>query len=161
MAVESISTLISIFGNAFNTATAFTELIKTNKGEPRILLEELKKNNTLCWLVTNGESKPTRIIPKLSVKTYNRLLEKGFDFNKLSPRKKIVKGHPRLKNKDLSAFVGKDVANLVVGIYDRINEMQTILDADPTNKHIDWDRRMVNLHKRILLLMAHLRGWTK
>ena len=161
MAIESFSTLISIFGNALNTATAFSELIRTNKGETRILLDELKKNNTLCWLVTNGKSKPTNIIPKLSVKTYTRLLEKGFDFNRLSPKKKIVKGHPRLKNSDLSAFIGKDVANLVVGIYDRINEMQTILDADPTNQHINWDRRMINLHKRILLLMAHLRGWTK
>lgn len=159
MAVETISTIIGIFGNALNTAAAFTQLIQTSKGEPRVLLEELKKNNTLCWLVTNRESKPAKIIPKLSVKTYNKLLEKGFDFNKISPKKKIVKGHPRLKDKDLAPFIGKDVANLVVGIYDRINEMQTILDADPTNKRIDFKRRMYNLHKRILLLMAHLTGW--
>jgi hypothetical protein len=161
MAVESLSTLMSILGNVTSSAAAFTELIKKNRGETRILLEELKKNNTLCWLVTNGKSKPTTVIPKLSVQAYSRLLEKGFDFNRLSPRKKIVKGHPRLKNSSLSAFIGKDVANLVVGIYDRINEMQTILDADPANPHINWDRRMINLHKRILLLMAHLRGWTK
>jgi len=159
MAVETISTIISVFGNALNTASAFTELVRTNKGEARVLLEELKKNNTLCWPVTNRESKSTKIIPKLSVKTYSRLLEKGFDFNKLSAKKKTIKGHARLKDKDLAAFVGSDVAKLVEGIYDRINELQTIFDADPRNKRIDWERRMMNLHKRILLLMAHLHGW--
>ncbi len=161
MVVETIPTIISIFGNAINTASAFAELIKTNKGEVRVLLEELKKNNVLCWLVTNRESKITRIIPKLSVKTYSNLLEKGFDFNKISPRKKTVKGHARLKDKDLSAFIGRDVTKLVEGIYDRINELQTIFDADPKNKRIDWERRMLNLHKRILLLMAHLHGWAE
>jgi hypothetical protein len=161
MAVETISTIIGIFGNALNTASTFTDLIRTNKGEARVLLEELKKNNTLCWLVTNRESKSTRIIPKLSVKTYARLLEKGFDFNRISPKKKIVKGHLRLKDKDLSAFIGRDMARLVEGIYDRINELQIIFDADPKNKHIDWDRRMLNLHKRILLLMANLGGWAE
>ena len=159
MAVETISTIVSIFGNALNTASAFSELIKTNKGEASLLLEELKKNNTLCWLVTDRESKPQKIIPKLSVGAYDKLLEKGFDFNKISPKKKNVKGHPRLKDNDLSNFIGKDTATLVVGIYDRIKEMQTIMDADPKNKRIDWERRMNNLHKRILLLMAHLRGW--
>jgi len=92
MAVETISTIISVFGNALNTASAFTELVRTNKGEARVLLEELKKNNTLCWLVTNRESKSTKIIPKLSVKTYSRLLEKGFDFNKLSMVRELL-GH--------------------------------------------------------------------
>jgi len=161
MAVESFSALMSIVGNAIHSATAFSELIQKNKGETRLLLEELKKNNTLCWLVTNGKARPTSIVPKLGVAAYLRLLEKGFDFNRLSPRNKIIKGHPRLKDGGLSPFIGKDVANLVVAIYDRVNEMQTILDADPDNPHINWDRRMINLHKRILLLMAHLRGWTR
>ena len=161
MAIDSISTIVGIFGNAINTASAFTELIRTKRGEPRVLLEELKKNNTLCWLVTDRETKAVKIIPKLSAKTYSKLLENGFDFNKISPNKKIVKGHPRLKDKDLSAFVGSDVAKLTEAIYDRINELQTNFDADPRNKRIDWERRMLNLHKRILLLMAHLRGWAE
>jgi hypothetical protein len=93
----------------------------------------------------------------LETKAYDRLLEKNFNFNDLSPKKKKVQGTASLKNSDLAPFLGRDVALLVEGIYDRIKEMQTILKVDPGNTRIDWDRRVINLHKRILLLMLHLR----
>jgi hypothetical protein len=46
----------------------------------------------------------------------------------------------------------------VEGIYDRIKEVQLIFQVDPVNRNIDWNRRIINLNKRILLLMTHLRG---
>jgi hypothetical protein len=161
MVIETISTLFSTFGSAASTAKTFKELIGNNRGDARMLLEELKRNDTLCWLAADREVNVRKIIPQLSIKTYDRLLEKNFDLNKLSPGKKIVAGHPRLQDKDLSAFIGKDIAHLVESIYDRIKEMQLIYQIDPRNKRINWDRRIINLHKRILLLMAHLKGWPK
>jgi len=161
MVIDTISTLFSTLGTATSTAKVFKELIGNNRGDARILLEELKRNDTLCWLAADREVDVQKIIPQLSTKTYDQLLEKNFDFNKLNPRKKIITGNSRLQDKDLSAFVGKDIANLVESIYDRIKEMQLIHQVDPQNKRINWNRRIVNLHKRILLLMAHLKGWPK
>lgn len=159
MALETISTLFASLGTAASTLKAFSELISSNRGEARILLEELKRNATLSWLGVEREVEPQKIIPQLSTKAYDRLIEKNFDFNHLSPRKKIIKGNARLEDSDLSSFIGKDVANLIEGIYDRIKEMQLIFEVDPANERIDWNRRILNLNKRILLLMSHLRGW--
>ncbi len=161
MVLETISSLFSTLGTAANTAKAFQDLLKQRKGEARLLLEELKKNSTLCWLVVEREVEPVKVIPQFSVKAYDRLLEAGYNFNKLAaPRKRIIQGDDRLQDSDLASFIGKDVANLVEGIYDRIKEMRLIFQIDPNNERIDWNRRIINLHKRILLLMFHLRGWS-
>jgi hypothetical protein len=157
MVLQTISTLFSTLGTAASTAKAFTELLQNRKGEARLLLEELKKDSTLSWLVVARQVEPQKVIPKLSTKAYDRLLEKNFNFNDLSPKKKKILGTSTLQDSDLSSFIGKDVANLVEGIYDRIKEMQLIFEVDPTNTRINWDRRIINLHKRILLLMTHLR----
>ncbi|MCJ7434765.1 MAG: hypothetical protein MUO77_14865 [Anaerolineales bacterium] len=161
MVIETLSTLFSTLGTATSTAKVFKELIGNNRGDARILLEELKRNDTLCWLAADREVDAKKIIPQLSTKIYDQLLEKNFDLNKLSPKKKIITGNSRLQDKDLSSFIGKDIANLMESIYDRIKEMHLIYQVDPQNKRINWDRRVVNLHKRILLLMAHLKGWPK
>src|SRR5258708_13382660 len=160
MVLDTISTLFSSLGTAANTAKAFRDLLQKNKGEVRVLLDELKKNSTLSWLVVDREAEPQRIIPQLSTKAYDRLLEKGFNFNDLSPRKRIVRGNSNLEDSDLSSFIARDVANLVEGIYDRINEMQLVLQVDPDTQPLTCNRRVINLHKRILLLMFHLKGWT-
>lgn len=159
MALETISALFATLGTASNTVKAFRELIGNNRGDARLLLEELKRNATLSWLGVEREVEPRKIIPQLSTKTYDHLIEKNFDFNNLSPKKKIIKGNARLEDSDLSSFIGKDVANLIEGIYDRIKEMQLIFQVDPESERIDWNRRIINLNKRILLLMSHLKGW--
>ncbi|HEY2982095.1 MAG TPA: hypothetical protein VGJ22_13005 [Anaerolineales bacterium] len=161
MVLETISTLFSTLGTAADTTKAFKELLHNNRGEPRLLLEELKKNATLCWLVVEREVEPQTAVEKMSVAVYDRLLEKGFDFNRLSPGKHRIRRVARLEDSDLASFLGNDVARLVESIYDRIKEMQLVYQVDPDNERIDWNRRVLNLHKRILLLMSHLRGWSE
>ncbi len=161
MALETIGTLFTTLNTAANTTKVFKELLANKKGQVRLLLEELKKNSTLLWLAVKREVEPRKIVPQLSTKAYDRLLEENYNFNKLtSVGKRMVKGGARFEDSDLASFIGKDVANLVEGIYDRIKEMQVIFQVDPKNKRIDWNRRVINLHKRILLLMFHLKGWT-
>ena len=104
---------------------------------------------------------PKKIIPQLSTKAYDRLLEENYNFNNLvSSKKRTVKGGTQFEDSDLSSFIGKDVSNLVEAIYDRIKEMKVIFEVDPDDERVDWNRRVINLHKRILLLMFHLKGWT-
>ena len=157
MVLETLSTLFSTLGSAASTTKAFKELLVSNKGEARLLLEELKKNATLSWLAVERQVEPQKIIPQLETKVYDRLLEKNYNFNDLSPKKKRILGTASLKNSDLAPFIGREVAFLVEAIYDRIKEMQTIFQVDPCNARIDWSRRVINLHKRILLLMLQLR----
>ena len=160
MVLATMSTLFSTVGTAANTAKAFKELLANKKGEVRLLLQELKRDSTLSWLVVNREVEARKVIPQLSTRAYDRLLEQGYNFNYLaSPQKRIVRGDARFEDSDLSSFIGRDVANLVEGIYDRINEMKVILEVDPDDQRIDWNRRVINLHKRVLLLTFHLRGY--
>ena len=158
MVLETIASLFSTLGSAASTAKAFSKLLQNRKGETRLLLEELKNNSTLTWLAVERAVEPQKVIPKFSTKAYDRLLEKNFNFNDLSPRKKILEGNTGLKDSDLASFIGKDVQNLVESIYDRIKELLLIFQVDPTNARIDWNRRIINIHKRILLLMVHLRS---
>ncbi len=162
MVLESLGTLFSTLNTATNTARVFKELLANKKGEVRLLLEELKRNSTLSWLAIDREVEPRKIIPQLSTQAYDRLLECNYDFNHIAPAgRRLVRGNLRLEDSDLASFVGKDVANLVEGIYDRIKEMQVIFQVDPKNKRINWNRRVLNLHKRILLLMSHLKDWAR
>jgi len=161
MVLETIATLFSTLSTAADTTKAFKELVQNNRGDARLLLEELKKNATLCWLVVEREVEPQTAIEKMVTTSYDRMLEKGFDFNNLSPRKKKIRSVARLEDSDLASFLGNDVARLVESIYDRIKEMQLVYQVDPDNEKIDWNRRVINLHKRILLLMSHLRGWSE
>jgi hypothetical protein len=161
MVMATLSTLFSTLGTAANTTKAFKELLANKKGEERLLLEELKRDSTLSWLVVNHEVEPKKIILQLSTKAYDRLLEENYNFNNLvSSNKRTVKGGTQFEDSDLSSFIGKDVSNLVEAIYDRIKEMKVIFEVDPDDERIDWNRRVINLHKRILLLMFHLKGWT-
>ena len=161
MVMATLSTLFSTLGTAANTTKVFKELLANKKGEERLLLEELKRDSTLSWLVVNREVEAKKIIPQLSTKTYDHLLEENYNFNNLvSSSKRLVKGDARFEDSDLSSFIGKDVSNLVEAIYDRIKEMKVIFEVDPDDERIDWNRRVINLHKRILLLMFHLKGWT-
>jgi len=160
MVLDSLGPLFSTLGSAASTAQAFKHLIQSNKGEARLLMEELKKNATLCWLAAEREVQPPAIIGQLTTVAYDRLLAKGFDFKKLSPKRKKIPRLAGLESSDLSSFIGKDVGALLESIYDRIKEMQLIQQVDPANKRINFNRRILNLHKRILLLMSHLRGWT-
>ena len=158
MVLETIASLFSTLGTAAKTTKAFQELLQNKKGETRLLLEELKKNSTLSWLVVEREVAPQKVIPQLSTNAYDRLLAKNYNFNELSPKKRILQGYASLEDSDLSSFINKDVAALVEGIYDRIKELQLIFQVDPGNARIDWYRRIINVHKRILLLMFHLRA---
>jgi len=158
MVLETLSTLFSTLGSAASTAKAFQELLVGRKGEVRLLLEELKKNATLCWLVVDRQVEPQKVILQFETKVYDSLLAKDYNFNALSPRRRKIEGSASLAGSDLASFVGRDVAFVVENLYDRIKEMQTIFQVDPGNARIDWGRRVLNLHKRILLLMLHLRG---
>ncbi|NVJ50621.1 MAG: hypothetical protein HWE11_09555 [Gammaproteobacteria bacterium] len=153
--LESISKLFSTLSSAAKTAQALQKLISDVDGDERSLLEELKENAGLCWLVTKREVAPIRIINELQTTEYDRIIKTDFDLDKL--KRKKIRASKRYQGTDLQVFVGKSTAELIENIYDRIKDIKRIHRIDPDMKRIRWQVRFINLHKRILLLLEHLK----
>jgi hypothetical protein len=154
--IESISVIFSSLSSAASTAKVFTELLRGKRGNTRALLEELKENLGLCWLVIERDTDPMKIIPELATSEYDRLLRTDFDFNSL--KRKKIQGSQELAESDLSSFIGKETQELVENIYDKIKALKRIHRVAKDNSRILWRRRIINVNKRILLLMQHLRS---
>jgi hypothetical protein len=82
-------------------------------------------------------------------------LKTNFDFNSL--KKQRISGDERIEKSDLASFLGKETASLVENIYDRIKELRRIYRVDKDNPKVRWRVRIINLQKRILLLLWHLK----
>lgn len=130
-------------------------LIRRRRGRPRLLLEELKGNQDLCVMVLEDGTDPMRIIPELRTNQYDVLLQEGFNFNSL--KKEEIQYNPNLEGSDLSSFLGMGTDRLIEDIYDKIKELVRRHRIDSDNPKIHWRRRIINLYKRILLLIDHLR----
>ncbi len=152
----SIPTLFSGISSAASAAKMLNELLQGKKGEKRILLEEIKENQALCWMVVENGTDPMEVVPELKTVEYDRILRTDFNFNSLE-RKKIRKSSD-LEASDLSSFIGKETQDLVENIYDKIKGLKRVHRVDKDNPNIRWRRRIINLLKRILLLMQHLQS---
>lgn len=154
--IENISSLFHTFSTATATLVAFKEILKGKKGDSRAFLEEVKENAGFCWLVMEHGTDPLKIIPELKTAEYDRIIRTEYRFNTLNRKK--IRAYRELDESGLSYFKGKDTAQLVENIYDRIKDLKRIYRMDKSNKKIRWGVRVHNLQKRILLLLKHLMG---
>ena len=153
--IESIQSVFSTISTAASTLKTFRELLKGKKGDTRVFLEELKENAGLSWLVMEMDTDPMKMVDELRTEEYDRLLKTNFDFNSL--KKQQISGDERIEKSDLASFLGKETASLVENIYDRIKELKRIYRVDKDNPKVRWRVRIINLQKRILLLLWHLK----
>ena len=119
------------------------------------MIEELKNNAKYCWLIQEEDVDLNKMIPQLSTNEYDRLSKEGFNFNALKWKK--IKKHPSLDGTDLSVWQGKSTDKLVVSIYDKIKDLKIKYQFASSSDRIYWKRRVVNIQKRILLLLQHVR----
>jgi hypothetical protein len=125
------------------------------RGDARSLVEELKENSRLCWLVIEEDVQSGKIIPKLSHSEFDRLNKAGFDFDAL--KRKKIKKYAQLNDTDLASWAGKSTHDLVENIYDKIKNIKTTYKYAPHSENRRWKARIINIQKRILLLVKHLR----
>ena len=154
--LEDLSSLFAALSSAEKTAKVLKELLKGTKGDRRALLEELKENLTLCWLVVEQGTAPDKVIPAFKTSEYDRLNKTDFNFNSL--QKKKIRRSAQLEASELASLIGKKTADLIINIYDKIKTLKQAHDVDSTNTRIRWHLRILNLHRRMLLLIKHLQS---
>jgi len=154
--IKELSTIFAGLSTARKTAAAIEVFLKGKKGDTRALIEELKGNLTLCWLVEERGTDPINVIPEFETSEYDRILRTDFNFNTL--QKKKIRRSNHLKASDLAFLIGRKTEFLIVNIYDNTKRMKKIYKADKDNPTIRWRMRIINLHRRMLLLIKHLQS---
>jgi hypothetical protein len=152
--IEELKDLFMSISSAVKGVEVFQKLMQGKRGDSLLLIEELKENMGLCWMVAARETDPFKIIPELITQEYDRLLRQGFDFNVLY--RKPIEQEVKLSQTELSHFIGQETAFLIENIYDKIKELKRIFRVDQNNPKIRWRARILNIHKRLLLLVWHL-----
>jgi hypothetical protein len=85
---------------------------------------------------------------------YRRLSQEGFSFNRLKKAK--VSNYTSLQGTDLERLIGKETEDLIVSIYEKINELRIKYPYIAKNKKYRWGVRVNNIRKRIWLLVRHV-----
>ena len=127
-----------------------------SKGDSRALIGELKDNLSYLDMVAEDEIPLSDVVDKLAVTEYKRLSKEGFNFNKL--KKSKISKYPSLKGTDLERWAGKETEELIVSIYDKINEIKIRFPHVGSNKKYRWGVRVNNIRKRVWLLLKHVRS---
>ncbi len=157
--LNTVSTAASTINTAANAAKLFKELLKGKKGDILVLLEEIKENSRICWMVVERDTDPMKAIPAFMTNEYDRLLREGFDFNQLKKQRKKIEVSEEILTRDQKSYLGKDIAELVTSIYDSIKDLKSYFRIDPQNQRINWRLRILNLQKKIMLLIFHFKGY--
>ena len=154
--LETIVKIFSALSTAARTAQVLVQILRGQRGDKRALLEEIKENLALCWMLLEHGTAPMKIVKNLTSKEYDRILKTDFNFNSLKSRR--IRGSKALRDSDLSSFIGKRTSDLIENVYHKIKQLKLYYRVDRYNPKINLRRRIYNLHKRMLLLIQHLRS---
>ncbi len=143
---------LSSAGSAMKSITSWWN---KSKGDSRALIGELKDNLSYLDMVATDNVPLGDVAEKLSVVEYKRLSKEGFNFNKL--KKSTIPKYPSLQGTDLEGWGGKETEELVVSIYDKVNEIKIRVPLVGNSKKYRWGVRVSNIRKRIWLLLKHVR----
>jgi hypothetical protein len=152
--LESILPALQGVVTSVKAMASFDAFLKGRKGDIRTLVEELKENSRLCFHVVDDDVNPALVIARFSTVEYDRLNKTGFNFNALKREK--IRAFPGIKGTNLSSWPGKSTSDLVQNIYDKIKTLRSVNEFAPENPHLR--RRIINIHKRVLLLLRHTKS---
>ncbi|GAC1336520.1 hypothetical protein LPB67_11405 [Undibacterium sp. Jales W-56] len=152
--IENILPFLNVISTAAKAMQWFRDVSAKNKGDVRALIEEIKENSRLCFRVVQDKVAPADVIPAFSTAVFDRLNASGFDFD--SVRRDTIPGYEGIEKSDLASWAGKPTGKLIENIYDKIKDLRS-LHAFKTPENYLWNRRIENIHKRILLLLRHVR----
>ncbi len=130
--------------------------LKKQKGDSRALITELKVNLTYLNMAINQSLEIGEILENLKLDQYSRLQDEGFNFNKIKNKK--IPNLKSIKGSDLASWKGKSTEELVDSIYDKIRDLKISYPKLKGRPNIRWNVRIINIAKRIVLLLRHVRS---
>lgn len=142
---------LSTGGSAVRSITSWW---RQSKGDCRALIGELKDNLIYLNMVGSEDVPLGDVVAKLAVAEYRRLSKEGFNFNKLEKTK--IPSYPSLNGTELQSWGGKTTEELVVSIYEKINEIKILFPHVGNSSKYRWRVRVNNIRKRIWLLLRHV-----
>jgi hypothetical protein len=154
--LESILPALTGMITTAKAMASFDAFRKGRKGDVRALIEELKENFRLCCHVVNDGIDHKTVISKFATAEFDRLNKAGFNFNALQSKK--ISAFPGIEKTDLASWPSKTTEALVENIYDKIKSLKSAHDFTPTSS--TNRRKLINIHKRIRLLLHHARANT-
>jgi len=152
----NLPAIFDMLSTATETIEAFKNWRKKTKGDSWRIIDELEKNSGLCWSVIEANEPVETIVKKLSTSEYDSLKGAGFDFNAFDHRK--IYPYKSLQGTDLAFTAGKETGVLIDNIYAHIKELKTKFPYAKNKTKRRWYTRVVNIQKRILLLLRHVRA---
>ena len=150
----TIPTALKTLSASGSAAKSITAWWKKSKGDSRALIGELKDNLLYLDMVATDGVPLGDVVGKLSIAEYKRLSKEGFNFNKLKKTK--IAQYPSLQGPDLEKWGAKETEELIVSIYDKVNEITIKFPHVGSNKKYRWGVRVNNIRKRIWLLLKHV-----
>ena len=152
--LESVFPALEGLITAAKAMASFDAFRKGRKGDVRALIEELKENSRLCFRIIDDGADLNKAVPKLSTTEFDRLNLAGFNFDLLKSKK--IQEYSGIGKTDLASWPGKETSDLVENIYDKIKNVKSLYEFKPDAPSIR--RRIINIHKRLLLLLRHAKG---
>jgi len=152
----TLPSVLEVLSTATETIKAFSNWRRRTRGDSWRIIDELERNSGLCWSVIEANVPVGEIVAGLSTAEYDSLKKEGFDFNAIN-RKNIYK-YKSLQGTDLAFTAGKETGVLIDNIYAHIKELKTKFPYAQDKNKRRWFTRVVNIQKRILLLLRHVRA---
>lgn len=150
----TIPTVLKSFATSGAAVKSINTWWKKSKGDARALIGELKENLIYLDMVAEDGVPLSELVEKLCISEYKRLSREGFNFNKLK-RSRIAR-YPSLRQSDLANWTGKETAQLIESIYEKLNDMKLRYPHLSNNEKYRWGTRVNNIRKRIWLLLKHV-----
>ena len=151
---DDLKTIMSAVSLVVDYGKEFSAWKKAEEGKARKLIQEIYENWVNLELVIDKGVPLDEVIGDLSVDVYKGLDSEAFKFKTIKKAK--IKLPQRLKTTDLSSWQGKRTEALVRSIYDKIIALQ-IAHFRGAPEGIRWRVRVINICKRIDLLLYHAR----
>ncbi len=130
------------------------KLAKRHKGTRRILLVELKRNLEIIAMYTRDGVPIEKVIPELRTKHLYDAIQSDFNFNSFEKAK--ISARTAGSQGFFQRYVGWSTEDLFLNIYQKIDDLQTIVRVDPDNPRVRKSVRLGNIEKLIRLLLVHI-----
>jgi len=153
--IKSLPSILQIILEATKQAGYWKALRRKRSGDASVLIDEIKNNLRFCKLVLEDGQDINDVFDLLSTEEFDRLRREGFDFKPLSSRK--ITKYKSLESTDLAYWGGKTTRELTISIYDKVKDIQVLYPRAKYSKKRRWKVRVLNIQKRILLLLKHVK----